>query len=88
MRKTVLIDKLIEYLLLNVIDGIGGIPQNCQRINKAMGISDSSSADSEYSNYLRYKVYDLAQNSIGINKEDLVGYVDSVCEKLIMKGAR
>lgn len=80
-------DRLVEYLLLNVIDNIDTIPQNVERVQKYIGLLyHDGQTSGVWNNYLRYRLYELYKNNKSTTKLDINGYVDNNVEKLITKG--
>ena len=90
-------DRLIEYLLLNVIDNCDEIYQNISRIQKYASstinkeFNDSIYTESyikgEWDNKLRKYLYDLTTKNIKTpTTVDISGYVDKDVETIITRG--
>lgn len=94
-------DKLIEYLLLNVINKNDTITQNTQLSQKYIRAQlqtandsrideyDTHIYDGEWNSYLRsvvYRMYCNNKNKVQFNVFDIDGYVDKRVEEFITKG--
>lgn len=94
-------DKLIEYLLLNVINKNDAITRNTQLSQKYIRAQlqiandshideyDTHIYDGEWNNYLRsvvYRMYCNNKNKVQFNVFDIDGYVDKRVEEFITKG--
>ena len=80
-------NRLIEYLLLNVIDSLDEISQNTERVQKYVGLlSSKSQFKGVWNKYLRSYLYNLYMSNRQTTKIDINGFVDRNIEKLNTKG--
>ena len=81
-------DRLIEYLLWNVITSVDDIGQNIERVQYYANAFDINSEfiPGVWSNYLRYIIY-LNYNRDKKSKHlDINGFVDKDVEKFLLRG--
>ena len=80
-------DRLLEYLLLNVIDSHDDIAGNSKRIQEKLNIEDKPGVYKDvWSELLRKIVYDKYMSSDKTRKIDITGFIDKDAEKYIMRG--
>lgn len=80
-------DRLIEYLLLNVIDSIDPIWQNIERVRKYTGIE--SKIGGVWDNTLRAEIFNrymADKKTDEMDKIDINGFVDKNIERFITRG--
>ena len=77
-------NRLIEYLLLNVIDKDDEIWQNIQRVREYTGYSNDVMG--VWDNKLRAQLFEKYVNDLRTKKLDINGYVDKDMERLITRG--
>lgn len=79
-------NRLLEYLLLNVIDKHDDIAGNSRRIQEKLNIEDKSGIYKDvWSELLRKIVYDKYMSSDKTKKLDITGFIDKDTEKYIMR---
>jgi len=76
-------NRLIEYLLWNVIDNNEEIGDNVYRIQKIIGINEDVHTPGYYDNYLRAKVFTNFKESNKYVNLDINGYVDKDIESFL-----
>lgn len=78
-------NRLIEYLLLNVIDKSEIIDNNIVYVHKLLGMTeDNKTLMGVWNAKTRARIYDLYKNVYGVY--DMSGYVDKDVENLLTKG--
>lgn len=79
-------DRLIEYLLLNVVDSNDEITENIIAAQKFTSISNrADSPIGEWSNALRYKLFRNYMDKENVSKLDINGFIDKNIEKYVVK---
>lgn len=79
-------DRLIEYLLLNVIDSNDSITTNIISAQKLLDISNrEDSPIGEWSTALRYRLFKNYMRKENVSKLDINGFIDKDMEKNIVK---
>jgi hypothetical protein len=74
-------DRLMEYLLDNVISNRDEIGEDILRVRKALGENIAYDKDSvAWDEYLRKTIYDLYMNTSATLKQDINGFVDKDVE--------
>lgn len=82
-------DRLIEYLLDNVITNRDEIGDDILRVRKQLGESVIYDVDSvAWDEYLRKTVYDLYMNTSATSKLDISGFVDKDVEEFVNRYRR
>lgn len=77
-------DRLMEYLLDNVISNRDEIGEDILRVRKALGENIAYDKDSvAWDEYLRKTIYDLYMNTSATLKQDINGFVDKDVEQFI-----
>lgn len=80
-------DRLIENLLLNVINQHDPIERNIIRVQRYAALSDAVSHEwGIFSRYDRYVLYNKYMSKPELRKIDITGYVDKDMERLITRG--
>lgn len=83
-------DRLIEYLLLNVITGEEEIDNNISRIQEILGVANDIGVDYDvWSRQLRILLYKSYMNNANggsqANKLDITGFVDKNIERYLLR---
>ena len=80
-------NRLVEYLLLNVVDSMETIDDNITRVQKILKLDNRHDViPSVWSDLLRCTLYRDYMKSDLVKKLDVSGFVDKDIEKMIMRG--
>lgn len=77
-------DRMVEYLLWNVICPLDEIYNNVQFVQNLIPLNFRSFTPGVWNNYIRSQVYKFSMTQQKSNKLDMNGFVDKDTEKLLM----